>query len=127
MNTWNSNDIPLSVFTGVVMSDLFQFKLDGGTSKSFYLDNLYLYDGTVGISKLDKSGISIYPNPVKSNLFINGLPQNATVKIYDMRGKLILNSQNGDNQIDVNNLTKGVYSIQISGRNGITTKKFVKE
>jgi hypothetical protein len=126
-NTWNSFDIALTSFTGVVMSDIFQFKFDGGTFKTFYMDNLYLYNGTVSISKLDKSGISVYPNPVKSNLFVDGLPQNATVKIYDMRGKLVLSSRNGNNQIDVNNFAKGVYSIQISGKNGITTKKFVKE
>jgi hypothetical protein len=71
--------------------------------------------------------IRLYPNPVRSNLFVDGLPQNATVKIYDMKGKLVVNRQNGDNQIDVNNLSKGVYSIQIVGKNGITTKKFVKE
>ena len=127
-SVWNSYDIPLSSFTGVVMSDLFQFKFDGGTGKTFYMDNLYLYDGsTTAVSKLDKSGISVYPNPVKSSLFVNGLPQNATVNIYDMRGKLVINRQNSDNQIDVNNLAKGIYSIQISGKNGITTKKFVKE
>ena len=55
------------------------------------------------------------------------MPQNATVKIFDMRGKLLINRQNSDNQIDVNNLAKGLYSIQISDKNGITTKKFVKE
>ena len=126
-NQWNSFDIPLSTFTGVVMSDLFQFKFDGGTGKTFYMDNLYLYNGTVGINKLDKSGISVYPNPAKSSLFVNGLPQNATVKIFDMRGKLLVNSQNANKEIDVNNLAKGVYTIQISGKNGITTKKFIKE
>ncbi len=71
--------------------------------------------------------ILLYPNPVKSDLFVNGLPQNATVKIFDMRGKLLINRQNVNEEIDVNNLAKGVYTIQISGKNGIITKKFVKE
>ena len=126
-NQWNSFDVPLSTYVGVILSDLFQFKFDGGTGKTFYMDNLYLYNGTVGISKIDNSDISIYPNPVKSGLFVNGLPQNATVKIFDQRGKLLVNRQNGNNQIDVSNLAKGVYIIQISGKNAVTTKKFIKE
>jgi len=125
-NVWNSIDIPLADFTGANLANVAQIGF-WDMNGVFYMDNLYFYNATVGLSKLDKSDISVYPNPVKSDLFLNGLPQNATVKIYDMRGKLIINRQNGDNQIHVNNLAKGIYSIQISGKNGITTKKFVKE
>jgi len=42
-NSWNSYDIPLSVFTGVVMSDLFQIKVVGTSGKTVYLDNIYFY------------------------------------------------------------------------------------
>jgi hypothetical protein len=87
--------------------------------------------GTLGLVSLRdnaaSSKIQLYPNPVKSNLFVDGLPQNATVKIFDMRGKLLVNRNNSAREIDVNDLAKGVYTIQISGKNGITTKKFVKE
>jgi hypothetical protein len=125
-NEWNSIDIPLADYTGANLANVTQIGF-WDMSGAFYMDNLYFYNSFVGISKLDQSGISFYPNPVKSNLFVDSLPQNATVRIYDMKGKLVVNKQNVDNQIDVNNLSKGIYSIQISGKNGITTKKFVKE
>ena len=129
LNQWNSIDIPLTDFTGADLTNVGQIGF-WDMSGAFYMDNLYFYNssGMVGLRDNKASDkIKLYPNPVKSNLFVDGLPQNATVKIYDMRGKLLLSSKNGENQIDVNNLAKGVYSIQISGRNGITTKKFVKE
>jgi hypothetical protein len=43
---WNSYDIPLSAFSGVSMSDIFQLKFDGqaGNSPSkIFLDNIYFY------------------------------------------------------------------------------------
>jgi len=129
LNQWNSIDIPLTDFTGADLTNVGQIGF-WDMSGAFYMDNLYFYNssGIVGLRDNKASDkIKLYPNPVKSNLFVDGLPQNATVKIYDMRGKLLLSSKNGENQIDVNNLAKGVYSIQISDKNGITTKKFVKE
>lgn len=107
------------------LSIFFNFNVIGADEVYYWDDVMFVIN--TGINKSDKSNIAIYPNPVKSSLFLNGLPQNATVKIYDMKGKLLINRQNGDNQIDVNSLAKGIYSIQISGKNGITTKKFVKE
>lgn len=125
-NEWNSIDIPLSAYTGADLTNVTQIGFWDLNGK-FYMDNLYFYNSTVGISKKDNSGISFYPNPVKSDLFVVGLPQNATIKIFDMRGKLLLNTRNTNNQIDVNNLSKGIYTIQVSGRNGIITRKIVKE
>lgn len=43
---WGSYDIPLSAFANVNLSDVIQFKFDGGNgSPTIYLDNLYFYKG----------------------------------------------------------------------------------
>jgi hypothetical protein len=43
-NQWVSYDIPLSAFAPVNLSDVIQFKFDGGNgSQTIYLDNLYFY------------------------------------------------------------------------------------
>jgi hypothetical protein len=126
-NTWNSIDITLLDLT--TAANLTSVKQVGfwDISGEFYMDNLYFYNPSVGISKLDQSGISFYPNPVKSSLHMDGLPQNATIKIFDNTGKLLVNKKNAGREIDVNNLSKGVYVIQVIDKNGIVTKKFVKE
>lgn len=46
INAWTSLDIPLTEFTGVDFSKIFQFKIVGSGGKTVYLDNLYFYDET---------------------------------------------------------------------------------
>ena len=43
-NSWNSYDIPLTAFPGVILSDLFQIKVVGSGGKTVYLDNIYFYN-----------------------------------------------------------------------------------
>ncbi len=46
---WNSVNIPLSAFTAVNLSNVIQFKFDGGTGTSdIFLDNIYFYKTTGG-------------------------------------------------------------------------------
>ncbi len=40
---WNSVDIPLSAFTNVNLSNVIQFKFDGGTGGDIFLDNIYFW------------------------------------------------------------------------------------
>jgi len=43
-NIWNSYDIPVSTFTGVNMSDIFQIGTSGGSgTQTVYLDNIYFW------------------------------------------------------------------------------------
>ena len=65
-NQWVSYDIPLTTFTGVDLSDVIQFKFDGGDgSPTIYLDNLYFYkengeEGTdASLSDLQVDGTTI--------------------------------------------------------------------
>ena len=47
-NEWVSYDIPLAEFAPVDLSDVIQFKFDGGDgTPTIYLDNLYFYTGEV--------------------------------------------------------------------------------
>jgi hypothetical protein len=46
---WSSVNIPLSAFAGVNLSNVFQFKFDGGTGKSdIFLDNIYFHKSSGG-------------------------------------------------------------------------------
>lgn len=82
-----------------------------------------------GILKTAESGgksISIYPNPVKTVLFVNGMKANEA-KIYDSSGKLVP-VQTSENQINVEGLPKGNYLLQMNDKNGNKmTTKFIKK
>jgi hypothetical protein len=80
-----------------------------------------------GVAKFETSGISIFPNPAKNILYINGLPQNATVAICDLSGKTIMNNILPVNQITIGNLEKGMYILKIIDKNRVFTKRIVKQ
>lgn len=88
--------------------------------------------GIVGIN--NNNGLSIYPNPVVSTLFIN--EDNTTspiegVAIYDVTGRMILNKTNqssvGQVTIDVSGLANGTYYIRATTTDGILIQPLVKQ
>ncbi len=72
----------------------------------------------------------VYPNPAKTEIFVELKSRNATASIYDSKGSLIrsgLKMNSGKNRIDVSAFTSGVYFIELSDdSNQVTTHKFIK-
>ena len=93
----------------------------------------YQSNSGIGISELPrvKPSFILSPNPVADKMdvrFFNlGSLQNSIVRLYDIRGKLILSTQlkSMEAQIDVSDLENGIYLMQlISGDNSVG-RKFV--
>ena len=99
--------------------------LDDDTTYSYFLhidcaDGAYLSSGTPhyfvtevdGIDEISDNVIQIYPNPTSDFIFIENIePQ--LVTIYSLDGKLIKTIENA-NVVDVRDLDKGVYLININ-------------
>jgi len=66
------------------------------------------------------SNLSVYPNPVKDVLTIEG--SYVSANIYDVFGKLVLTTDN-QKTIDVSALSNGVYFVNINSEKEITVKK----
>ncbi|MCH7535500.1 MAG: T9SS type A sorting domain-containing protein, partial [Bacteroidetes bacterium] len=74
--------------------------------------------------------LSVYPNPVNNELSINfqGVFKEAiNVNVYDLTGKLVYNTIMNNNHILVNteNLTNGIYQVQLSNDVHFLSKKIV--
>ena len=76
-------------------------------------------NATVGVNDII-SNISIYPNPVKDVINIEG--NYTSVDVLDILGNLVLSSKAKKN-INVSSLADGVYMLNIQTENGITSKK----
>lgn len=73
--------------------------------------------------------ISIFPNPVLDNLYVENLSANSTISIYDILGKkinCITSATNSGLSIHVGNLNKGVYLLSIKTNGQQIVKRFVK-
>ena len=86
----------------------------------------FLANITAGTEELTADRISVYPNPVKDQLFINWNDANHTtgIDIYNISGKLVFSSQQSINSINTSEFEAGVYFIHLGEGNGI--KKFIK-
>lgn len=83
--------------------------------------------GITSINDLDNPIIFIFPNPANTSLFINGLPQNSTITIFEMNGKQIIGKQLSNNQLDISDLKCGFYTLIISNNNKTVKRKFIKQ
>lgn len=76
------------------------------------------------------NSFTIYPNPTTNTI---NLQTNYTkayqIAVYDMAGKLLLieNSKTGNYILDVSALNSGIYLVQISTADGVSTKKLIVE
>jgi hypothetical protein len=80
---------------------------------------------TASIDDQTQLDISIYPNPTNDKLFIQGLSSSSRVSIYNVLGKLVL-SQTISKEIDVKQLSKGIYILKIIDGQKETVRKFIK-
>lgn len=71
--------------------------------------------------------ILLYPNPVTNQINFSNSNEINNFEIYSIDGKLIKANTVNSNSIDVSDLAKGTYIIQVKGENFIHSKKFIKE
>ena len=92
-----------------------------------YSDVIVLHN----VSVVGQSGIKIYPNPAKSNLYINS-PQkieNVEIRILNNIGQKVWTRRlylEGTQQLDLSQLEAGVHTILILKKETIMVEKFVR-
>ena len=74
-------------------------------------------------SSISESPISVYA--VDNNIYIN-TPKIATIEVYDLLGKLIMNHQSaqGLNKLQLN-VSNGIYIVKVQNNGSMLTKKVV--
>jgi hypothetical protein len=87
---------------------------------------------TTGVEEFNSKQLSIYPNPVNSVLKITSVhsqDEKAEISIFNLNGTVYLNqviSLEGSNQINVEDLPKGLYILDVKIGSERSTMRFVK-
>lgn len=93
-------------------------------------------DGKMDYSKViavsgngDKKSLSVYPNPVKTELTLLTDGNTAGGTIYDMTGKIVHQFNDNRSKVNVSDLPNGVYFVRILDKNGWVSEavRFVKQ
>ena len=80
----------------------------------FYLD--FHYSSTVGIDEPTENPLTVWPNPAKDFVRIEGT-EAAEVQVYNALGQVV-KTVNGSTAINVSGLAKGVYLLRITDADG---------
>jgi phage FluMu protein Com len=97
--------------------------LDAYKSANEWKDFFNIY---AGINDISTSPISVYPNPVRADLFIKSETPVEKIEIYSLSGNLLLTNYFTD-KISVSALPKGVLFVKVYTNQGTVIKKIVKE
>ncbi|MDF2933263.1 MAG: hypothetical protein K0R36_2594 [Chryseobacterium sp.] len=71
--------------------------------------------------------ISLFPNPVSDILNIAGISSEIDFEIYNSVGQKVSSGKTSDNKVNVHQLLKGIYSIQIRDKAKENRLKFIKK
>ena len=87
----------------------------------------YVTSSTLGINKNSIEGLKMYPNPVSNGTLYITTDANAekNIAIYDLLGKQVLTTTTTNSQVNVNNLSAGVYMVKITEEGKTATRKLV--
>lgn len=130
---WRRDTVDLQAFSG--SSILLQFQGVNRKGNNLYLDNISVYDGPdpIGLEEVKRDVLfNVFPNPVKGKLQIeleNPNKEKFFIAIYDIQGKQVWKGETSNStlDIDVSNLSKGVYVLELKNSEVLSRKKIVKD
>jgi hypothetical protein len=89
---------------------------------------------TVGINKIENESFELYPNPTNGVLFIKtkkSSKETTTINLIDLSGKILLSEtnviqSNSAYQINITDLPRGAYFLQLNNNEQRIIKKVIK-
>lgn len=106
------NTTATSAFMTVLLND--------GTTDGTYTKLLFAKDIT-SIDEVGEVSVYVFPNPVSNTLNIQGVEETASLSVYSLSGKCVL--QETGTEIDVTSLHQGTYILRINNQ----YVKFIKK
>ncbi|MEM8525177.1 MAG: DUF4465 domain-containing protein [Bacteroidota bacterium] len=109
-------------------TDVGQFGMN--TPAYFCMDNFTTKDqATFTRAPKLELNLNIFPNPTADYLNFNWQQHQGIVQVIDLQGRILLEQilQKGNNQIDANSLVRGIYHLQFVTKEGVASKRFVKQ
>ncbi|MDT0556795.1 T9SS type A sorting domain-containing protein [Patiriisocius hiemis] len=118
---------PAAPITGVSGFGGVDYFADSATN-SYYVDDVRLEQGVLGIDDFSADVFSVYPNPVQDVLNIKSAAAVNEVVVYDVLGKVVLQSRPDaiSPSINMSGLNSGAYMVKVTIDGASKTIKVIK-
>ena len=129
-NLWKKGQVDLTSFSGDIIKLRFTGTTGGNWDTDIAIDDINISDHTSIDNQELKQAISIYPNPTIGEFDLtidNPKIDQVIVTIFDVYGRMVYSNSlvNKVNQIELNGVSAGMYSVRISSKDQTITKKIV--
>ena len=125
---WTLYEYDLSEYVGQNIKVGINFIGDSFDNDSFMLMmDSFKVEGTLGLNDVNTLEMSLYPNPVEGNFVTIQVPTNGfkSVEVYDIMGKILIDSTLESDILDVSSLNVGIYMIKVTVGNESKISKLI--
>ncbi|MDO6596927.1 T9SS type A sorting domain-containing protein [Oceanihabitans sp. 2_MG-2023] len=83
---------------------------------------------SLSVSEVFKSSFNAFPNPVNNSLTVS-IQEDTSYSLITVNGQVIKNGQlqKGENTLNTSNLSNGLYFLQVRTKEGVSSKKIIKQ
>ncbi|MEO7976687.1 T9SS type A sorting domain-containing protein [Flavobacterium sp.] len=104
----------------------------GSVANLFYMSTAYNTTARMASNNsveetLKRSKLTLYPNPVLSELNIDSDKAIQKVEVYNLSGGLVNTQQGNNNIVDMSNLANGSYLVKVHTESSVTAKIIIKK
>jgi hypothetical protein len=120
---------------GIGSGSTYNFTDEGPLSISYYRlrqvdhDGKYEYSNVVSVSMTRKINVQVFPNPTHGRVTVQ-LPDDVTasIRVYNTVGQVVITGSkaSGMSEIDLSNLSRGTYIVEIQSEGVVLREKVIK-
>jgi hypothetical protein len=108
------------------VSSVSSYNVDNG-EESLFGKRTYKYSGSLGLKEVSSTeGVLVYPNPSSKFLEIKSDSDYTQLDIINSKGEIVRSVKGKVEQINIEELSAGVYSVNLSSETGVVHASFVK-
>ena len=130
-NLWRKATIDMTPYVGKIANVKFRILTGNSFTSDIALDDFELIDTAtaVGLNENFLTALRVYPNPSKGNFNIDlgSTVENAQIAVMDINGRIVYENviTTSTTQVDLSNVEKGVYFLQITVNGERTNRKLI--
>ncbi|MEI8086277.1 MAG: T9SS type A sorting domain-containing protein [Paludibacter sp.] len=120
------NGVSPATVTDLLTSN-YSFTADAGTNTSRFAITAQRIatDNNVFNNEIGETQFMITPIAFGAKLIINNLASNATVRVYDALGRMVVSKNTSSNVLEIKLNAKGIYTVQLQSGSTISTRKVI--